>query len=436
MTRTVTWLHLSDLHACEPKTGWDAARVLKTLIKDLKEMEQDHGLTPDLIFFTGDAAFGHIGTGAGQTITEQFSLANDFLEGVRGAFRAAVPKENVFVVPGNHDVHREFATEAETLWLETANLEKVTGMVKAGGVQWRRIAERLGAYKDFLSTHGYGHLLADPSRAQRLMFAVRRRIPSSGIDLGIAGLNSSWSCGRDKERGRLWMAGNWQMATVAPELEGAEIKIALMHHPPSWLSEFEGSDVEREIQRDFDFLLHGHEHQGWVNESVEGHVRIGAAACYDRSTLENGYSFVRLQLDSPKSGEIWLRRYDRDGGGWTPRAIHRKTDANGCWRIWSRTRIAPDTRPLAGNVAGLFEELAKAYGGGRLAELFLIRVGFPQLQLPVNARTSAEFWGEVKQKLEGGVLEDGLVVIVMQAKQEFPANRTFRAFGDTLGEVR
>lgn len=24
---TITWLHLSDLHACNPKHGWDADRV-------------------------------------------------------------------------------------------------------------------------------------------------------------------------------------------------------------------------------------------------------------------------------------------------------------------------------------------------------------------------------------------------------------------------
>jgi hypothetical protein len=35
MPRTFTWLHLSDLHACRPKSGWDAKRVLETLRTDL-----------------------------------------------------------------------------------------------------------------------------------------------------------------------------------------------------------------------------------------------------------------------------------------------------------------------------------------------------------------------------------------------------------------
>lgn len=33
--RTITWLHLSDLHSCKTKTGWDAHRVLMSLRDDL-----------------------------------------------------------------------------------------------------------------------------------------------------------------------------------------------------------------------------------------------------------------------------------------------------------------------------------------------------------------------------------------------------------------
>jgi predicted MPP superfamily phosphohydrolase len=67
-TKILTWLHLSDLHACKPKTGWDARRATDALCKDLKEMQRKHGLRPDLIFFTGDAAYGHLGNGDGKSI--------------------------------------------------------------------------------------------------------------------------------------------------------------------------------------------------------------------------------------------------------------------------------------------------------------------------------------------------------------------------------
>ena len=66
--KQVTWLHLSDLHVNKVNTGWDARRVLQTLTEDLRRMEGERGLLPDLIFFTGDLAFGHLGSGKGTSI--------------------------------------------------------------------------------------------------------------------------------------------------------------------------------------------------------------------------------------------------------------------------------------------------------------------------------------------------------------------------------
>ncbi len=102
MAKTLTWLHLSDLHACDPRTGWDAKRVTDTLIADLQKMERAQGLQPDLIFFTGDAAFGQIGKKKGEMIGDQFRTAHDFLTSVRKAFTIEVPQRNLFLVPALH----------------------------------------------------------------------------------------------------------------------------------------------------------------------------------------------------------------------------------------------------------------------------------------------------------------------------------------------
>ncbi|MCP3998583.1 MAG: hypothetical protein GY722_26465, partial [bacterium] len=106
MTATLTWLHLSDLHACKPKSAWDADRVTETLVEDLSRIQADHGLRPDLLFFTGDAAFGEIGNKAGQKIRHQFDRFADFLSAVRCAFEPEIALDDVFLVPGNHDVNR------------------------------------------------------------------------------------------------------------------------------------------------------------------------------------------------------------------------------------------------------------------------------------------------------------------------------------------
>jgi 3',5'-cyclic AMP phosphodiesterase CpdA len=113
MPRYLTWLHLSDLHACKPRTGWDAKRVTDSLCVDLRKMQADYSLRPDLVFFTGDAAFGQIGKERGKAIVDQFREAHDFLTAVRQAFEPELPQRDLFLVPGNHDVNRERITTSK-----------------------------------------------------------------------------------------------------------------------------------------------------------------------------------------------------------------------------------------------------------------------------------------------------------------------------------
>ena len=188
--------------------------------------------------------------------------------------------------------------------------------------------ERLTFYRQFLQDHDYTHLLNDP---ERLIYAEIREI--NGVKVGIGGFNSAWNCCRDNEKGKLWLGGNWQNGTIVNSLnkQKADLKLALIHHPPGWFVEQEDSKMRNQMERDFDFFLHGHEHQGWVNAGIDGHVRIASAACYERADQENGYNFVRLNLETGET-EIWLRKFEGDGGGWIPRIIASRTTNDGLWR--------------------------------------------------------------------------------------------------------
>ncbi len=225
--KTLTWLHLSDLHICKIRTGWDSARVLKTLLRDLKQMEKEYGLHPDLFFFTGDVAFGQIGSKPGETISDQFKEAHTFFEGIRTAFTPHIPKENVFLVPGNHDVNREEILSSQTSWLDQQrNLDDIIRMCQTNNREWRSCMERLADYRRFLSENGYDHLLTDPNR---LIYAHQHTV--EGVRVGIYGLNSAWSCGREGERGKLWVAGKWQIGHLKSQIDEADLHIALIHHP-------------------------------------------------------------------------------------------------------------------------------------------------------------------------------------------------------------
>src|SRR6185436_5894850 len=227
---TLTWLHLSDRHSCRPRSGWDAGRVTETLVQDLAGLQRDHGLRPDLIFFTGDAAFGHFGSEPGKSIEEQFREAGAFLDAVRQAFTPEVPLADLFLVPGNHDIDRREALESQTEWLDRQTLERVEKLIHDGGPEWRVFMRRLGPYQDFLRSYDLGHLLDGPQRA---LWATVREI--HGLRVGLAGFNSAWSCGRDGERGKLWVAGRWQQGTLREQLASADFSLAF-DAPPARLA--------------------------------------------------------------------------------------------------------------------------------------------------------------------------------------------------------
>ena len=325
----ITWLHLSDLHLCGPRTGWDADRILQSLLQDLQRMETDHGLAPDLLLVTGDLAFGHFGEGD-LSLQSQFDDAALFLQEVQAAFSAPIPTKRVFLVPGNHDLDRCRVRESQTDWLDNLTNKPdpakfVNEMLRDASGEWSGLVERLAVYKQFLQEH-YPHLLQDE---KRLCYA--HTLDIHGHRLGIAGLNSAWSCGRDKEKGKLWLGGQWQFNTLSGKLKNADLKLALAHHPLDWLVEQETPNLNPQLEQAFHFFLHGHEHFSWVAETPR-HIRLAAGACYGETPPESGYSFVRLDLEQG-AGQVWLRRFDDTGLGWIPRVVSGKTNNDGLWPL-------------------------------------------------------------------------------------------------------
>lgn len=319
----ITWLHISDLHICGPMTGWDANRILASLKDDFKKLQDQHQLCPDLIFVSGDIAYGEI---PGYPLEEQFQEAGALLEEIRESFSPSIPINNVFIVPGNHDVNRNSVTPDQTDWLDRqTDLNRIFDLMRNHNIQWRRYMERLEEYCSFLNSFGYTHLLGNP---HYMMFNSVRTI--SGIKVGIAGFNSAWSSCRNSEKGKLWLAGKWQLETLLQKIKKADVSIALMHHPFNWFVEYEDPEFGRLLENHFNFFLHGHEHLGWVDQKPQ-HTRIAASSCYDRTGRDNGYNIVRLDTKNKKC-DIWLRCYDRQGDGWVHRPISKYAE-NGIWSI-------------------------------------------------------------------------------------------------------
>lgn len=314
MNNSISWLHLSDLHS-RKSSKWDSDKVVRSLIEDLTLMQKDHGIRPDFIFFTGDAAFG---TTREEKIEEQYAQFADFLDKVRKAFTPEIEKANVFIVPGNHDVDRTKILESDNDWLRDPKrqfedvLYQFSNSESGMGLQW---LGRLSAYRTFLTRYELYHL--NPDQPQLLWANTRN---CNGRKVKIVGLNTAWSCATNREKGELWMCGEWQKA-IADTLvdEDSDISFALLHHPLNWMNEHEDPHLMRGFTRDFDFVLHGHEHSQFVRQEADGTCVISAGSCYEQSTTVNEYSVGTI--DQIGNTKIYLRTWDKLGGGWVKKNI-------------------------------------------------------------------------------------------------------------------
>lgn len=327
--KSISWLHISDLHACPQEESYGENSIYSKFKKDLTKLLKEKELSPDFVFITGDVMFGNKKNCG--SVEDQYKKAADLIEELIGICGVCI--ENVFIVPGNHDVNNaeNMIDEADTLALnaDACNEQYINSSMQNSNPLWCRIMKRLGDYQNFIESDLNAIHLLD--KKSHLIYAHRREV--NGVKIGIAGFNTAWSSrGKGKaEKMEMWLGGEWQIKTLCGELEDTEMKIALSHHPFDWHTDKEASDISNLMQKEFDFHLHGHTHDTWVEEMAWNHRRVVAGALYlPKKEMEkgSGYNLVHLNLSSKKC-DVWLRKYDTKGYDWVPLHIFGFSNENG-----------------------------------------------------------------------------------------------------------
>ncbi|MBN1286389.1 MAG: metallophosphoesterase [Anaerolineae bacterium] len=310
--QAITWLHLSDFHFRE-STAYDADVVLSALLDDINNRIREDQVRPDFILFSGDIAF------SGQPT--EYRIARQFFDSLLQTTN--LNKSALFIVPGNHDVNRKeinFGAQAIADTISNQGdkeaFRTVTRSALDDPATRSLLFKRLQNYGDFVNQYFEGHLKHDP---ENYFYTRVVRHEQTGQQIAILGLNSAWLCGSDKDKNRI-LLGERQVREALVQAKGADIKIALLHHPFSWLHELDTWDVEPMLTDQCNFILCGHTH--WTSltqltDPVNSAMRLVAGAGYERRSKGNRYNYVKLNLEK-KEGTVFLRMYsDARGGFWT-----------------------------------------------------------------------------------------------------------------------
>lgn len=278
--KTLRWLHLSDIHF-KGYEQYETKRMRDALIVKLKEVAEEKPF--DIAFITGDLAYQ--GSNYNKSL-EKF--IDDILLSTK------VSTDNLFLVPGNHDLKR---TQTRTLLLE--GLRKV-------GVKFEN---------DSLKTldNGFNQFKKFYKKLKNEDWDFQYKIVSKdGINIIL--LNTALTAGTDSDEGNLILHKD-KYYEIIRELKDQDnsVNIVLGHHP---ISCFKITD-QRTIQNSFedfniDMYLCGHIHKaGYDYDLNTGRLiptyKCGSAMVDDYATV----TFVIGDMDlEEKKGTItyykWL----------------------------------------------------------------------------------------------------------------------------------
>lgn len=350
MPRTLTWLHLSDIHFL-PKNDWRDCESRNALIEHLQEtFTNDPQLRPDLIFCTGDIAFGETGK---SSLSQQYGDAKIFFQRlleVCGSQQSTFPKENLFLVPGNHDIARNsINSDAQRTLIKKATdasrfAAEINDRFSNKTIEFTDAIKRLESYTKFVADY-LPHQI--DSEGQNL---YQTRLNLRHVTVDICGFNSAWSAAGPEDDRNLWLAALSQFNRLSQNISDAHFRIGLIHHPADWLNTADRKVATSRISTDFDFWLHGHSHDTWVVPTPTN-ITIGAGSIGAETSDEFGYNITILNIDD-NYGQSHL--YSKmSATGWTIHPIP-GVAPKGVWKFQlpkrSRARQAPSSTITAAPV--------------------------------------------------------------------------------------
>lgn len=284
----VRLLHLSDIHFSKNDSGdvYDLDADLRNEIeRDAAELITRVG-TPTAIVLTGDVAY------SGKRV--EYDMADEWLERLCSALN--VPREQVFVVPGNHDVDRTIINSDPLI----ADVHKLVRLSDRKTLD--TTVKRYFTLSPAAAPALFAPLAQYNDFALKYQCAVTPEMPfwehsiqmNDGSLLRVRGMNSTLISDSDDDDGANRLVLGLFQATC-PNSDGVTY-LTLCHHPPDWL--LDGEQIDDMLAARAKIQLFGHKHKLKVKR-LDDSVRVTAGAAHPNRREPNWlprYNYLVLEV--------------------------------------------------------------------------------------------------------------------------------------------
>ncbi len=302
----LNYLHLSDLHFIgskekNPVESFNQDIVTSAMLVCINKLINE-GKVFDFIIITGDLAYG------GKE--EDYKVAEYFCTKLLEA--AGLPKNRLYIVPGNHDVNRD---EFKEKICSFKNQDDITEILTDTDY-FPLLMKKFSGFYDF-SKDVMGNRFFDGAKYYYVDSPCFDK-EDSWFKLNLIGLNSALFAGYDGDDKQKLALGLQQVDGAIKKLdEKALLTISFFHHPFSCFHPADRISLKM-LKEKSDIILFGHLHEpnpASVYDPDGKYLSISAGACFKSRTNQNSFNTVEIDLSNGK-GEVQFYKYLHEKNCW------------------------------------------------------------------------------------------------------------------------
>lgn len=291
------WLQLSDIHFAYKNYPTNRMRQnLFVKLKQLNDMNESNKINAILI--TGDVTNKCCEYSSNLTL-----FVNELLATLN------LSKDQLFIVPGNHDFNRAALTDELNGYIEHFDFDK---SMSASNTDILPLFE---AQKDYYNWYEALKKEALPKHEIHYVKSLEH--------YKIIHINTAWLSFEGVKEGQLYIGINQLHETLKNgDLRPEDLNIAIGHHSLDWLAEEEKIEV-RSLFRDYniDFYLSGHVHNSAV--LYDSHIDTCYCTCRQtRSDMFDTGGFILGNINT-ENGNNYLEFW-----AWKPRGSYWSVDGD------------------------------------------------------------------------------------------------------------